>query len=89
MSSNLTFSANKDVFMGRHDSAQQQARSIDYHNQRYSDYISRWKKGLESGMRGKTSISNNIRKYLFEKYDNKCSLCKWTAINPTTGKVPL
>ena len=75
--------------MGRHDSAQQQARSIDYHHQRYSDYISRWKNGLESGMRGKTSISANIRKYLFQKYDNKCSLCKWTAVNPTTGKIPL
>lgn len=56
---------------------------------KYKEYIERWKRGEESGMRGKTSISAHIRKYLFEKYDNKCSKCGWSEVNEYTGNIPL
>lgn len=55
----------------------------------YNLYIDRWKKGLETGMKGKTSISRHIKKYLFEKYDNRCSKCGWGEVNPYTGNIPL
>ena len=34
-------------------------------------YIADWKNNIVDGMRGKDSISRFIRRYLFEKYDNK------------------
>lgn len=40
-------------------------------------------------MKGKTSISNHIRRYLFDKYKNKCARCEWGEINLHTGKIPL
>jgi hypothetical protein len=55
----------------------------------YEEYIERWKRGEESGQRGKEAISAHVRRYLFEKYDSKCCECQWSKINPTTGKVPL
>ena len=75
--------------MSRHSSEKQRERSLKYHDSRYKEYIVRWKQGLESGMRGKTSISNNIRRYLFEKFNSKCSECGWCDVNPFTGKIPL
>ena len=32
-------------------------------------------------MRGEYQISSYIKKYIFEKYDNKCALCGWGKIN--------
>ncbi len=55
----------------------------------YKTYINRWKNGLENGLRGKYSVSQNIRRYLFEKHNNKCEKCGWGEVNPTTGLVPL
>ena len=55
----------------------------------YKAYIKRWKNGLEDGMRGEYLISSHIRRYLIEKFDNKCSICGWGEINPYTSKVPL
>lgn len=55
----------------------------------HKSYIDRWKNGSEKGLKGKTVISNHIRKYLFEKYDNKCCKCGWSIANPYTNKVPL
>lgn len=52
-------------------------------------YIKRWKENLEDGLKGEYQISNHIRNYLFEKYNNKCSKCGWSEINPFTGKIPL
>lgn len=53
------------------------------------DYIQKWKNGLIDGSSGEYGISKRIRRYLFEKYDNKCSECGWGEVNPTTGKIPL
>ncbi|MBQ9280114.1 MAG: HNH endonuclease [Clostridia bacterium] len=55
----------------------------------YKNFITKWKKGEVSGMRGKYQLSMHIRKYIFEKYDNKCSICGWSKINPYTGLLPL
>lgn len=55
----------------------------------YEEYIERWKRGEESGMRGSEALSTHIRRYLFEKYEAKCYECKWSKVNPTTGKIPL
>ena len=52
-------------------------------------YIERWKKGEESGLRGKDNIATAVRKYIFEKHNNSCELCGWNKINPYTGLVPL
>jgi hypothetical protein len=55
----------------------------------HKEYIKRWKDGLEDGMRGKYSISDHIRKYLLDKYNNSCQICEWGKENPYTGKIPL
>ena len=55
----------------------------------YKSYIIRWKQGLEDGTRGKFSISNHIRRYLFETHESKCEVCGWGEVNPNTGLVPL
>jgi hypothetical protein len=52
-------------------------------------YIESWKAGKETGMKGSSSISSHIRRYLFDKYGNSCCLCGWNKVNPYTGRVPL
>lgn len=58
-------------------------------NFQYKTYIERWKNGLENGMRGKYLISSHIKRYLMEKFHNKCSRCGWGETNPYTGTIPL
>lgn len=55
----------------------------------YKEYIDRWKQGLEDGMVGSLSISGHIKRYLFNKYNHKCSRCYWNEENPYTNKIPL
>lgn len=55
----------------------------------YSKYIKRWKNGLENGKQGSEGTSDYIKKYLFRKYDNKCSKCGWNELNVYTKKIPL
>ena len=55
----------------------------------YKQYILRWKEDQEDGLKAKYSISNHIRRYLYEKYNNQCSKCGWNEINPFTGNIPL
>lgn len=57
---------------------------------KYLEFIERWKLGLETGLRGRSgAISRHLRKFLFLKYDSKCSVCGWGEANPFTGVVPL
>ena len=58
-------------------------------NYQYIEYIDAWKKGKKSGIKGKYQVSNHIRRYLFEKYKNKCARCCWGEINPFTKIIPL
>ena len=55
----------------------------------YKQWIERWKRGEESGIRGDYPTSNHIKRYLREKYGNKCSRCGWHKVNPFTKEVPL
>lgn len=62
----------------------------EYQETQYNKYILEWKQGKHSGARGRFgAVSHRIRRYLFEKYDQKCSKCFWNKKNPTTGRVPL
>jgi hypothetical protein len=50
-----------------------------------TQYIERWKKGEESGLSGKYGISRHVRKYIFEKNNDKCECCGKGYINPHTN----
>lgn len=52
-------------------------------------YIERWKKGEETGIKGEDGIATAVRKYMFEKNNNSCEICGWHEINPYTGLIPL
>lgn len=56
---------------------------------RYDEWIERWLNGLEDGVVGHDAINKKIKKYLFNKYNNKCQICGWGKINDFTGKIPL
>lgn len=57
----------------------------------YRKYIEDWKEQKNDGTKGNIykDISNHIRRYLFEKYNNKCSQCGWGEVNIYTNKIPL
>lgn len=58
----------------------------------YRQFIERWKAGHEPGTRGNgrnTGVSNHIKRYLLEKFGERCTLCGWDKRNPVTGRVPL
>jgi hypothetical protein len=46
---------------------------------------------LETGFIGTNTwaVSNHVRRYLKEKYNDKCCRCGWSKVNPFTEKVPL
>jgi len=58
---------------------------------RYMVYITQWKQGQVSGVRGRVArgVSKHIRRYLLEKYNHACQVCKWNRINPTMRACPL
>lgn len=53
------------------------------------EWVKRWKEGKETGIVGEYGISPHLKKYLFNKYNNKCAKCGWGETNPYTGKIPL
>lgn len=55
----------------------------------YESYIKEWQAGENNGLQSLGIVSAHIKKYLRNKFENKCFLCGWAKINPTTGKVPL
>lgn len=59
----------------------------------YNQFINNWKKGLLSGGKGDLlghgCVSNHVRKYIFNKYNNKCSECGWSQVNEFTNTIPL
>jgi hypothetical protein len=60
------------------------------HTYQYNRFITRWQQREVPGWVGKTFLINQqVRRYLFEKYDNKCCRCGWDKIHPITGRVPL
>lgn len=55
----------------------------------YQQYIERWKNGQENGLRGEYQISHYLKRYLFQKYNNKCCLCGWGEVNIFSNTIPL
>lgn len=61
------------------------------HEQQYNDYILDWKNGVKDGNRGKKArlISKHLKRYLMQKYKEKCMQCGWAKRHEQTGLVPL
>lgn len=59
------------------------------HEYARKEYIRSWQNGEVDGNKGIDQISNHVRNYLFEKYENKCCKCGWNEINEHTGYIPL
>ena len=55
----------------------------------YKISILEWKNGTRRAIDSNGQTSQWIRKYLREKFDNKCCLCGWNKTNPFTNKIPL
>ncbi|MES3031061.1 MAG: HNH endonuclease signature motif containing protein [Patescibacteria group bacterium] len=57
----------------------------------YDKSIRDWKSGIRNGSVGIQTriISASLRRYLLEKYKEKCSMCGWGKRNETSGKIPL
>lgn len=53
---------------------------------RHKEYIKKW---LNLGQFEKKPLPYSIRNFLLEQKENKCELCGWDKINPTTNKSPL
>lgn len=58
----------------------------DFH---YQKRISDWLSGSTEGGDSYGSIHDWVRRWLFEKHDNKCEECGWDRVHPVTGKIPL
>lgn len=59
-------------------------------NYQYLNYIKKWKKGEVLGLQQSLGVvSGYIKRYLREKYENKCCLCGWCEQNPHTKQIPL
>ena len=59
------------------------------HEYQYKQYINRWLSGKENGAKGWNQVSNHIRRWLFEKHQEKCSQCGWNTKHPVDEKCPL
>jgi len=59
------------------------------HDFQYQEYVARWKSGREKGLNAMGVVTDSIKRYLREKFGNKCCVCGWAECNITTGVVPL
>ena len=59
--------------------------------QQYNDFLENWHNGTVTGSRGISTrnISNHLRRFLLEKFGEKCSQCDWGKRHPDTNRVPL
>lgn len=57
----------------------------------YDVYIDKWKNGLESGIRGKSTfnLSGHVVRYILRKYHSECARCGWAETNQFNGSIPL
>lgn len=56
----------------------------------YEKNIAKWKLDNNFGTKsGGTLLRGFLKRYIWEKYEKKCSSCGWNEINKFTGKVPL
>ena len=59
---------------------------LEYQRQ---NYIREWKKGKINGLNTLGLVTPPIKRYLRDKYGNKCSICGWAKKNVKNGIVPL
>lgn len=60
------------------------------HEFEYKQWIEEWKLGNKNGKIGNWGqLSHHLRRYIFEKFGNKCCKCGWGETNPYTGTIPL
>lgn len=52
-------------------------------------YLENWKIGKVRGLQSIGIVSTTIKRYLRDKFGDKCCLCGWSKVNQKTGKVPL
>jgi len=62
------------------------ACQIEY---QYLTYIKKWKAGKINGLQGIGIVSRHVKRYLRDKFGNKCCVCRWSKTNIKTGQVPL
>lgn len=57
----------------------------------YKMYICKWQRGEVDGNRGTQTrnLSRHVRRYLLEKFEEKCAQCGWSKRHLKTGVVPL
>ena len=55
----------------------------------YEKYIAEWKAGNCTGGSCTGDVSGHVRRFLFLKYENRCSKCGWDELNLSTGLIPL
>ncbi len=55
----------------------------------HRQFIDDWKVGKVRGLQRLGVVSTHIKRYLREKFGDKCCLCGWSKVNPKTGLVPL
>ena len=57
----------------------------------HKNWIENWKQGKVSGDVGISTkfTSGHIKRYLREKFENRCVSCGWNEKNPITGIIPL
>jgi hypothetical protein len=60
-------------------------------NHKYSLFLDNWRNGSVTGVIGQNTktISAHIKRYLFDKSNNKCNHCGWSKIHPITKNIPL
>jgi hypothetical protein len=56
---------------------------------KYKLYVVSWLAKQESGVKKYGSVSNHVRRFLVENFEEKCCLCGWCEVNPHTGKIPV
>lgn len=56
---------------------------------RYNKWISEWLEGKHDGLRGGVAVSRYIRKYMVRTFGEKCSICGWKEVNPSTNTIPV
>ncbi|HVV15084.1 MAG TPA: HNH endonuclease [Candidatus Paceibacterota bacterium] len=55
----------------------------------HESYIKKWKEGKITGLKVTGIVSRPVKRYLREKFGDKCCMCGWSEVNPVTGLVPL
>lgn len=59
------------------------------HLYKKDQYFNNWKNNLNAFNSHDYKLPDYIRKYILQKYENKCSECGWNKINPKNNKSPL